>query len=180
MSKVHIHEDDEGMRNVYPAGNAKAVEDDIKAAAKSARDNQSEDGIGWTDIHVIQTPEHSFRDVGLTMRPVAEAVAAHLPRIKEFEVGFGDGNPFRYKDEEAFCFGFAPHLYLKLDVDGDQLTAIWFDVQSDNEDELARLRQALQAIDALHLSMIADYWFNTYGLISDPSFMDRYVEALKG
>lgn len=180
MSKVHIHEDDEGMRNVYPADTLDGVMDDIAAAKVSSVENLAPNGVGWTDVHAIQEPEKSFVEIGLEWQSVANAIGEVLPRIKEFEVGFGTNNPFHYKDLNPTCYGFGQSMYLKLETDGDYLKAIWFDTRSNVEEELFALKRALEAINEIHPSMIADYWLDTGGLIGDQSFLDAYIEGLRG
>lgn len=180
MSKVHIHEDDEGMRNVYPVNAISDVMDDIAAAKLNSVENLAPNGVGWTDVHAIQEPEKSFLEIGLEWQSVANAIGEVLPRIKEFEVGFGTNNPFHYKDLDPTCYGFGQSMYLKLETDGDYLKAIWFDTRSNVEEELFALRRALEAINEIHPSMIADYWLNTGGLIGDRAFLDAYIEGLRG
>lgn len=179
MLKVHIHEDDEGMRNVYPADTVNDVMDDIAAAQVSSVENLAPNGIGWTDVHAIREPEKSFLELGFEWQSVADAIGNILPRIKEFEVGFGANNPFHYKDHDPLCFGFGQSMYLKLETDGDYLKAIWFDTRTDVEEELSALRRALEAIDEIHPSMIADYWLNTGGLIGNKAYLDAYMDGLR-
>ena len=180
MSKVHIHEDDEGMRNVYPANAMTDVMDDIAAAKLNSVENFAPNGVGWTDVHAIQEPEKLFLEIRLEWQSVAKAIGEILPRIKEFEVGFGTNNPFHYRDLDPTCYGFGQSMYLKLETDGDYLKAIWFDTRSNVEEELFALKRALEAINEIHHSMIADYWLNTGGLIGDQAFLDAYIEGLRG
>ena len=180
MSKVHIHEDDEGMRNVYPADTFNDVMKDIAAAKASSVENLAPNGIGWTDVHAIREPEKSFRELGFEWRIVADAISVFLSKITEFEVGFGTNNPFHYKDDNPICFGFGQSMYLKLETDGDYLTAIWFDSRTNNEKEMSALRRALEALDEIHPSMIADYWLNTGGFIGDQAYLDAYIDGLRG
>ena len=161
MAKIHIHEDDEGMRNVYPVSDVRKIVDDLAVAQAKSESNLAPDGIGWTDIHVIQGPDTSFRKLEIEWQKISDSVGAILPRIREFEVGFGAGNPFHYRDDDAQCFGFGRRMYIKLETDGKFLNAIWFDATSDDREDLSALRRAFEAIDALHPSMIAD----TTGLI---------------
>lgn len=179
MSKVHIHEDDEGMRNVYPADTTSDVMDDIAAAKANSVENLAPNGFGWTDVHAIREPEKSFLEIGLEWQSVANKIGKFLPRIEEFEVGFGTNNPFHYKDHDPKCFGFGQSMYLKLETDGDYLKAIWFDTRSNVEEELSALRRALEAINEIHPSMIADYWLNTGGLIGDQVFLDAYIDGFR-
>lgn len=179
MPKVHIHEDDEGMRNVYPAATVGEVMDDLAAAKSSSEANLAPNGIGWTDVHAIREPEKSFRELEVDLQRVSNAIGSILPKIKEFEVGFGTNNPFHYKDEDAKCFGYGQTLYLKLEAEGDCLKAIWFDANSNVEEELSALRRALEAINDIQPSMIADYWLNTGGLVSDQAYLDCYFNDLR-
>lgn len=180
MSKVHIHEDDEGMRNVYPASAISDVMDDVAAAKLNSVESRAPNGVGWTNLHVVQEPKKSFLEIGLEWQSVANAIGEVLPRIKEFEVGFHTDNPLHYKDLDPACYGFGQSLYVKLKTDGDYLKGIWFDSRSNVEEELSALRRALEAINEIHPSMIADYWLNTGGLIGDQAFLDAYMEGLNG
>ena len=69
-------------------------------------------------------------------------------------------------------------MYLKLEADGDYLKRVWFDATSNIEEELIALRRALEAIDEIQPSMIADYWLNAGGLIGDRAFSDEYFKKL--
>jgi hypothetical protein len=180
MSKVHIHEDDEGMRSVYPANAIVEAMEDIAAAQLSSVQNLAPNGVGWTDVHAIQEPEKSFKEIGLEWKSIANAIGEVLPRIKEFEVGFGTNNPYHHKDTDPACYGFGQSMYLKLETDGDDLKAIWFDTRSCVDEELFALRRALEVINEIHPSMIADYWLQTGGLIGDEVFLDAYFEGLRG
>ncbi len=178
MTSVHIHEDDEGMRNLYPAaGFADALADINEAAAASQR-NRAPDGVGWTDMHLIAEPSVTYGQLGVNVDDIAGAIAPYMPRIRHFSVGFGAGNPFSSRQTDAQCYGFGNHLYLKLETKGRSLTHIWFDVNTDG-DELVALRHALMAIEARVPSGIADYWMHAAGLLADADFVDRYFAALR-
>lgn len=179
MTKIHVHEDDEGMRNVYPANTVAEAMEDLAAAKENSETHLAPSGVGWTEVHPIKEPEKSFRELKVNMQTVSSALENVLPRIREFEVGFGANNPFHYKDDDANCFGFGQSLYLKLEADGDYLKAIWFDVSSESEEELSTLKRAFEVINEIHPSMIADYWLETGGLIEDRNFLDRYFAILR-
>ncbi|NNE86669.1 MAG: hypothetical protein HKN27_01225 [Silicimonas sp.] len=152
--------------------------DDLAAAQASSAANLAPNAVGWTHVHTIRKPDRTFRELGIELQRVSDAVGNVLPRIKDFEVGFGDNNPFHYREDEAHCYGFGRQMYLKLEADGDYLKAVWFDAASGFEEELSTLRLALKAIDELQPSMIADYWLNCGGLIGDPAFSDAYFKML--
>lgn len=179
MTRIHIHEDDEGMRNVYPAAARSDAMDDLATARASAIANLAPGGIGWTDVHRIREPEVTFGSLELPVQTVGDILAQFLPRILQFEVGFGANNPFHYQEEDAFCFGFGRELYVKLERKGDHVSAIWYDAHTSNTEQLSALRSAFEALDKLHPCMLADYWLNTGGLIADTSFLDGYFAALQ-
>lgn len=179
MAKIHIHEDDEGMRNLYPVAAQGEASDDLSAAQASGEKNRAPEGLGWTDVHAITEPAMSFRALNRSFAEIAEAIGREMPRLRQFEVGFGEGNPFHHTDDDAYCYGYGRHLYLKLDVDGDRLTAIWYDASTSDDEELLGLRRAVQAIDRIEPVMIADYWLNQGGAVGDPSFLNGYFASLK-
>lgn len=179
MTIVHIHEDDEGMRNIYPSDAIDDAMEDIGDAKASAMNNLAPDGAGWTDVHIISEPKKTFQDIGLRWDIFAATIGEILPRIELFEVGFGANNPLQHKDIDPKCFGFGQSLYLKLETEGDDLRAIWFDARTDVEEELLALKRALEAIDKICPSMIADYWLNTGGLLGDQKFLEAYICELQ-
>ena len=179
MSKVHIHEDDEGMRNLYPLAAGREALNDLETAKASGEQHRAPNGLGWTEVHAIREPAASFRALNRDFRDLAEAIERELPRIRHFEVGFGEGNPFHYTDADAYCFGCGRHLYLKLDTDDHRLSGIWYDASTADDDELLALRRALEAIDKIEPVMIADYWLNLGGEVRDPAFLNDYFAALK-
>lgn len=178
MPKVHIHEDDEGMRNLYPAGAMDDASEDLAKARQNAQTALAPGGVGWTDIHPIKDPARWFREAEMDVGALSKAVGAVLPRITAFEVGFGSGNPFRYSDPDPLCFGFGRALFLKFEAEGDLVTGIWFDVETTEETKLSALRRAFEAINEIAPVMIADYWLNSGGLIADQDYLDAYFDKL--
>ncbi len=179
MTKIHVHEDDEGMRNLFPRPASREALRDLETAKASGERHRAPNGLGWTEVHTIREPADSFRALNRDFKDLAEAIERELPRIRHFEVGFGEGNPFHYSDTDAYCFGFGRHLYLKLDTVDDRLSGIWFDASTVKDDELLALRRALEAIDKIEPVMIADYWLNLGGPVCDPLFLNDYFAALK-
>lgn len=48
---IHIHEDDWGMRNLYPLAVRREAEADVADAAAAAEKNRDPSGFGYTDIY---------------------------------------------------------------------------------------------------------------------------------
>jgi hypothetical protein len=182
VAQISIHEDDEGMRNLYPMAARTEADADMKAAIDASARNRAPDGVGWTDVHLIEPPKTTFADVGLTLAAVVAALEPLMPRVRRFICGGGDPtrNPFAYRDDGADCFGFDESCFIKLEATGDLVEAIWYEARTENAEELAALRKALHAIDALTPALIADYWLDTTGPVADPAFMDAYFKALGG
>ncbi|WP_208352998.1 hypothetical protein [Pseudaestuariivita rosea] len=178
MTKVRIHEDDEGMRNLYPASAFKEAKDDMAASQENAQKNLSPDGMSWTELHIIKEPENSFRALNVSLEQIANAIQHELPRVEEFEVGYDPGNPLYHFAKDPYCYGFGNRLYVRLEVEGDALQAIWYDCASDDVEELAALRRTFERINKIHPIMIADYWLQLDGLIGDQKFLDKYFETL--
>lgn len=179
MTKVHIHEDNEGMRNLYPVAAYDDVEEDLIAGKKASVENRAPGGIGWTDVHQIKEPDATYAKVGTSLKDMATAVEQHLPRIDHFEVGFGDGNPFHHRDIGGFTFGFGDHLYVRFDTKDDVLLGIWYDVTTSDLSELEALRQTFLEINTVQRSMIADHWMHTGGRIDDEAFLTGYLNEIE-
>jgi hypothetical protein len=176
--EIAIHEDDEGMRNLYPiAGYGDAIADVQEAIDASARNRVSE-GIGWTDIHMIKPPKITFADAGLTLAAAASALEPLMPRVRRFWSGLlGRNDPLATSQTEAHCFGFDATCFVKLEPKGVFVERIWYEASTDDAPRLAVLRNALVAIDALSPALIADYWLDAAGPVADPVFLDAYFKA---
>lgn len=147
---------------------------DIDAAIQAGISNKVPDDFGWTEMHMIRAPDATYASVGVELSQIAAAIVMYLPRICDFEVGFG----LNLVDKDAQCYGFGRDLFVKLDGDDELLDAIWFDVRSENANELQALRQAFAAIEGVAPSIIADYWLNVLGPLGDVAFLDRYFSEL--
>lgn len=177
--EIAIHEDDEGMRNLYPmAGYGDAVSD-VQEAIDAAARNRATDGIGWTDVHLIKPPKTTFADAGLTLSAAASVLEPLMPRVHRFWSGLlGRNDPLAASQTDAHCFGFDATCFVKLEPKGTLVERIWYEAHTDDAERLAALRKALVAIDALSPALIADYWLEAAGPVADPVFLDAYFTAL--
>lgn len=182
---IHIHEDDWGMRNLYPVAALAHAQNDVSAAVEAGQRNWSPSG-GWTDIHLIKAPDQTYADAGLTLAAAKAVLAPLMPRVKRFNAtvmgGFEPGAHDTYGsyEEDAHCYGFGADCFVKLDCDGDVVKYIWFEARSEDAEHLAALRRALIAIDELTASAVTDYWLDVAGAVADSAFLDRYFQALAG
>lgn len=180
---IHIHEDDWGMRTLHPLSAAKEVQSDIDAAIAAGERNRAPDGAGWTDVHVIAQPSVDYTSAGLSVQQASEALALILPRVRNFAatassaMGGGQRDPYGSYETDAHCYGTNAGCFIKLETEGALVRQIWFECDTDADDR-ARLRRGLEAIDRLCASVIADYWLDRTGAVSDAAFMDDYMRAL--
>jgi len=180
---IHIHEDDWGMRNLYPAAAQCEVDKDIETAREASLKNRAPDGMGWTDVHLIEEPSTDYRQAGLRLTEAAAAPGLILPRVKRFYATACSGfdltkrDPWGSYDDDAWCFGHQ-HCYIKLDVKDDLVTQIWYDLSSSKSADADTLRHALEAIDRIVPSLVADYFLQTQGLVADRQFLDTYFQDL--
>lgn len=181
-SVISIHEDDWGMRNLYPVSALAHVRADM--AASDAAGEANFDGVGWTAVYAIQEPERSFADDGLTVAAVAAVLAPLMPRVKRFNAGLpssmapGKTDPFASYETEAWCYGFDRDCFVKVDARDDLVRAIWFEAATADEDQLNTLFKAFQAIDTVAPCCIADYWSHAVGSVADEDFLDGYFDFL--
>jgi len=184
---IHIHEDDWGMRNLYPAAAGDEAQDDIARAAEAGERNRAPDGRGWTDMHVIQPPKTDFTDAGLPLAAVIAVLEPMMPRVRRFYATIGSAmakgagrDPLGSYLENAVCFGFGRSCFVKVEPEGALVASIWFEASGAGPAQLAALRAALLAIDALAPSIVADYWLDLTGRVGDVAFLDRYFAELTG
>jgi hypothetical protein len=176
--RIEIHEDDEGMRNVYPLAARAEAEKDMTTSIEAAERNRAPDGIGWTDVHLIEAPAMTFADAGLTLAAASTALTPLMPRIRRYWAGLlGRNDPLAAYETDAYCFGSA-HCFIKLEPKGDLVERIWFEAHDTDAASLATLRSALLAINALSPALIADYWLHATGAVGDQTFLDAYFKAL--
>lgn len=186
---IHIHEDDEGMRNLYPLGAAVEAASDIEAARRSAEKNLHPSGLGWIDLHGIEEPATTYVDAGLGLMDTVDALAAIMPRSRGYiatpMAGFSSDRVDQWDSYETdvWCFGFGPHCFIKLEPEGELVARIWYELTSERPDEIEAMRRAIECVDALSPSVIADYWLNATGPVGDRAFLDAYfgrlIETLK-
>jgi hypothetical protein len=62
---------------------------------------------------------------------------------------------------------------MKLEVKGEHVEFIWFDLRSGAADDAAALRRAIEAIDRLVPSLIADYFVDAEVPVADVELLDR-------
>jgi hypothetical protein len=181
---IHIHEDDWGMRNLYPLNALPEVADDVRKAEEAGIRHRAPDGVGWTDVHVIQQPSTSYSSCGLRVSDAAAALEPLMPRVQKFaataSAGFASNvrDPWGNYETDAHCYGFDASCFLKLDTDGELVKSIWFECTTEDSERIAALRAGILAIDALVPSAIADYWNDMAGKVQDSQFIERYFLEL--
>lgn len=182
---IHIHEDDWGMRNLYPLAARAEVETDIEEAAAAAERNRAASGFGYTDLYVMKSPSTDYTEAGLTIADIERELTPILPRVRRFNATVGAAIGSHERDvlgsyeEDAWCFGLGNHCYIKFETDGEFVRIIWFDFHSGDQDDVDRFRRAIEAIDALAPSIIADYFLDFSGVVSEPGVLDEYLAALE-
>ena len=190
---IHIHEDNYDMRSLYPVAAQQKVSGDLEAARAASERNRAPDGVGWSMYHITEVSS-DYELIGLSIAAVAAVIEPLMPRVRHFYVtsfgGFGEPahfDPMALYDEDAWCFGFGAHCYIKLEIKDDSVIGIWFDFNPDaapddhpaTAADAAVLRQAFEAIDRLVVpSMVTDYWLDVAGPIADPAFLDAYFKKL--
>jgi hypothetical protein len=185
VDTIHIHEDDWGMRNLYPLAARAEAEADIDAAADAAERNRAPSGFGYTDIYIAKPPSTDYTEVGLMISDIDRVLTPILPRVQRFNATIGSAIGSESRDalgsyeEDALCFGLGNHCYIKFETDGEFIRIIWFDFHSDDQDDVDRFRRAIEAIDALAPSIIADYFLDFSGVVSEPGVLDDYIAALE-
>jgi hypothetical protein len=177
---IHIHEDDWGMRNLYPlASHAEALAD-LRASKAASEQNRDPSGYGWTDVHVIQPPSMTYVDAGLLLSDAAAALQQIMPRVRRFYTGtFASSgrerrDPLGSNEEDAWCFGFSASCYLKLEPKGDHVERIWFNLGRTQPEHAAALRHAIEAIDRLAPSIVVDYFLDIAVSVGDGGQLHRY------
>ena len=181
---IHIHEDDWGMRNLYPVGAFFKARTDVERAADAADANRAPDGVGFTDIHVISSPSIDYSDVGLELTAVADALGIILPRVKKFTAtataGFDPNvrDPWGSYEDDAYCYGFDQTCFIKIDPADGLVKQIWFECREAVPAKLSAFSRAIQTIDAIAESVIADYWLDRVGRVRDSTFLNTYMLEL--
>lgn len=184
MNVIHIHEDAWGMRNLYPLAVRAEVDKDMANSVAAAERNRDPSGFGYNDMYAIRPPSQDYADHGLTLASVAVALTPILPRVRQFNATIysamdsAQRDPLGSYDEDAWCFGIGPHCFVKIDEKGELAANIWFDVDRDDAEAMSLLRKAILAIDTLVPSVIADYYVDFSGPVSEGEYLDRYFAAL--
>jgi hypothetical protein len=182
---IHIHEDDWGMRNLYPAEASREAVVDMHEASEASLRNLAPNGVGWTDVHLIKPPSVDYASVGLALNDACSALEPLMPRVRQFTATATAGfypkahDPLGSYEQDAFCYGFGPDCFIKLEPREELMKRIWFECTSRDPEKLDSLRAAVLAINELAPSVIADYWNDMTGAVSDIAFLDRYFQELR-
>lgn len=177
---IHIHEDDWGMRNLYPLAAAPEVKLDLDEAISAGQRNLDPSGIGWTAVHMIQEPSQDYRPYELRLTDIAEKLAVIMPRVRKFAATIGayvgtlETDPCGSHNDQAWCFGLDAQCFIKLEPDGEFVRAIWYEYKSNDKHAEQALRLAFEAIDRFVPSLLVDYWLDVQGALNDSAFIDRY------
>jgi hypothetical protein len=177
---IHIHEDDWGLRNLYPVAAFAEVAADMRAAADAAEQNRAPDGSGWTDLHLIRPPSAETASFDIRLERLVPKLSALMPRVRRFKAtamaGFEPGvdDPYGHADDDPVCYGFDAGCFVKVEVKGGRAGAIWYDCTTADADRLRRLRAAFLAIDRLAPCVVGDYVLDIAGPVGDTAFLERY------
>lgn len=185
---IHIHEDDWGMRNVYPLAALVQVTAEVETARRKGEENF--DGHGWTEVHAVEEPTTSFETVDVLVDEIAVALTPIMPRVRRFYATIGsymreaadvtDRDPYGSYNDDAVCFGFGSWCFIKVDTREHYVRSIWFQANTYDRVELDALAAGLAAINAIVPCAVADYWIDEAGSLADKAFTDRYYALLGG
>jgi hypothetical protein len=184
--KIHIHEDDWGMRNLYPEAAWDEAAADIRKAAEAAADNRDPSGYGFSDIYIINPPQRTFAEIGIRLAAAVSALAGIMPQVAEFNATIGaaigrvERDPYGSYDAAPHCYGYGPGCYLKIEAGSELVSSIWFEARSNDVAQLGQLRAAVRAVNSITPVVIADYWLDASGRVSDDKFLDAYFRELAG
>jgi hypothetical protein len=184
--KIHIHEDDWGMRSLHPEAAWGEAAADIRKAAEAAVANRDPSGHGFSDLYIINPPKLTFADMGIRLAVLEVALAGVMPRVTEFNatvggaIGTSARDPYGSYDASPHCFGYGPECFLKIEAVSDLVSAIWFEARNASSEQLACLRATLHIVNELTPVIIADYWLDVGGRVSDEKFLDAYFKELAG
>jgi hypothetical protein len=179
---IHIHEDDWGLRNLYPIEALAGARSDMDEARTHSEEARDPSGCGWTSMHLIGEPSVSYADLGVTPQAFATAFTALEARAPRFYATASAGfdlahkDPWGSYDEDALCFGDSG-CFIKIDVREGLARAVWYACEP-GAANAARLRRLLMAANSVHPSVIADYASEAMGAIADAAFFDAYIASL--
>lgn len=176
---IHIHEDDWGLRCLHPMRAWSEARADLAKARAEEIARRAPEGAGWTDVHEIAAPAASFDAAGVTLDVLRAALAAHLPRVAQFNAtascGFGEGghDAMGVYQTDPDCYGLSNSCFVKIDSEDGVVTSVWFE-RPDDEASLARLRAAFAAIEQAAPTFLIDYVRDAQGELADVAFLDAY------
>lgn len=183
VEAIHIHEDDEGMRNLYPLAAEEEAAADMVAAHEAGERNRAPSGIGWTDVHMIRRPSIDYVHAGLRLADAAEALEAIMPRVRNFSATIMAGFDVNTHDHlgsyqgDAWCFGRGAQCFIKLEPMDELVRDIWFELRGTDATDSAALRAAIGAVHRLTPSYVTDYWLSFAGP-ADDDVLDEYFALL--
>jgi hypothetical protein len=185
VDAIHIHEDDWGLRNLYPMAAWPEVARDLAESIAATERNRAPDGYGWLAMHMIEAPSVDYAALRLRLSDVEAELSAIMPRVTRFAatifsyIGSVEKDPYGSDDDRACCFGFDATCFIKIEPEGELVKTIWFDFTSGDAEAEQAMRRAFAAIDALVPSLLVDYHKDVQGPMGDPAFLDRYFAEIR-
>ena len=168
------------MRNLYPLAAQSEAAADLRASKAASEKNRDPSGYGWADVHVVKPPSMTYVDAGLLLSDAAASLQGIMPRVRRFyagtfaSIGRERRDPFGSYEEDAWCFGIDEGCYLKLEIAGDYVERIWFNLGHAQPEHATALRRAIEAIDWLAASFVVDYFLDVAVPVGDARQLDRY------
>lgn len=176
VHKLWIHEDDQYMRCLWPAGAAPYLANELQASVDAAQKNVAPDGMGYTAMHVAKPPDSGFAPARLSLDVVIASFASVMPRFDQVEGGYG--SHAEHNANNPLCFGFGPECYIYIGLRDGVVDSVFFDATTGEPEKLGALREAIMVIDRLCPAALVDYWVDMSGIVSDDRFMSAYFAAL--
>ena len=172
------------MRSIHPVAAWPEATGDLSRAIDAGRRNAAPDGLGWTDVHLIEAPSIDFTATALRLDALTPALAGVMPRVMSFTATATSGfnrsrcDPYGSYETSAWCYGYDATCFIKMEPSGDLVRAIWFEARTADPARLESLSRAFILVDELAEAMIVDHWLEAAGRIRDGVFMQRYLAAL--
>lgn len=164
-------EDDDCMRELLPKSNKFFLENETKRIAEFSEEHR--DGIGFTDITVINEPETKLSDLSINTSEIENMLISNgLERVKEIWVQWSGSFE---SEEPPIAYGnikFAIILYEENGI----VSRIWFSGHIDKTNDLDKICNSVNSICNKY-ELAAVNWYSTeFSLCEDFSSTKKFVE----
>lgn len=164
------------MQQLLPRDATSYANAELKKLAEFAEAHRAPDGLGWTDVYVIQKAPTELGALGIKRRQFGEIVSRFLPAFDIVYTGSGP-NPYRQQCRKTAAWGTSLFCALFADwTDEGTIAHAWTAFFENDEASVLAGTRVVAALAELYPLVYVDW---AWGYACDASDEDAFASLLR-